>query len=218
MSTTHFYTISPSLPFTHSLCTIMAALSNSPPLAPTRALYPVDKKPVDKSKEVFVRLVWEKMTPASFRTIGEFEIWFNTQLLPSVMASLGGSKIGRMLIAATFKYGGVTHFMRWVMTKFTSTYTAEERAAKAAKKAAEAERDRELMMRKSELPSSGIFTRKRTVTRVNESKGQDHGEDNIFNRVNTACVDCTNTPSDGKAPAKSDGAAAENAASKPQKL
>ena len=190
----------------------MAALSTSPPLAPTRALYPIDKKPVDKSKEVFVRLVWKKMTPTSFRTIGEFETWFNTELLPSVVASLGGSKIGRMLIAATFKYGGVTHFMRWVITKFTSTYTAEERAAKAAKKAAEEKRDRELMMQKS-MQFSGIPTRKRIVTRVNESKAQDYGKDNISYRVNTACVaacvDSTNTPSDGKAPAKGDGAAAE---------
>lgn len=214
MSTTHFYTISPSLTYTHSLYTIMAALSSSPPLAPTRALYPVDKEPVDESKGTFVRLVWEKMTPTSFRTIGEFETWFNTELLPSVVASLGGPKIGRMLIAATFKYGGVAHFMRWVIMKFTSTFTAEERAAKAAKKAAEAERERKLMMRKSELPSSGILTRKRSVTRANESKGQDYGMDNIIaNRVNTACVDCTNTPSGGKAPAKGDGAAAEAAAS-----
>ena len=162
-----------------------------------RALYPVDKEPVDESKETFVRLVWEKMTPTSFRTIGEFETWFNTELLPSVVASLGGPKIGRMLIAATFKYGGVQHFMRWVITKFTSTYTAEERAAKAAKKAAEAKRFRELMKRKSEPPLSGYIKRTRTVTRVSKTK-EDYGEDNILNRVNFTPVVCLNQAPDPK--------------------
>ena len=147
MSTIHFSTLSVTL--THSFFTVMAALSTSPPLAKSRALYPIDKKPVDKSRETFVRLVWEKMTPTSFRTIGEFETWFSAELVPSVVASLGGPKIGRMLIAAKFTHGGVVHFMRWVITKFTSTYTAEERAAKAAKRAAELKRERELTMQKS---------------------------------------------------------------------
>lgn len=204
----------------------MSALSTEFGLAPTRALHPVDKMPVDDSKETFVRLVWKKMTPESFRTIGEFETWFNNELLPSVVASLGGPRIGRMLIAATFKYGGVAHFMRWVIMKFTSVYNAEERAAKEAEVVAEIMLIRELMQ-KSEPPSSGILERRRTVTIANKSKGLVHGERNISMRSNVDCGqtwDATPQDADEKAlndwcifiykddtkPADDDGAAAES--------
>lgn len=170
----------------NSLYTIMSALSTEFRLAPTRALHPVDKMPVDDSKETFVRLVWKKMTPESFRTIGEFETWFNNELLPSVVASLGGPRIGRMLIAATFKYGGVAHFMRWVIMKFTSVYNAEERAAKEAELVADIKSIRELM-RNSEMPSPGTYEHRRTVTIANKSKGLVHGERNISMRSNVDC-------------------------------
>ena len=45
---------------------------------------------------------------------------------------------------------------------------------------------------------SGTLKRKRTVTRINEAGGQDYGEDNICNRVNSAWVICLNRAPDPK--------------------
>jgi hypothetical protein len=45
---------------------------------------------------------------------------------------------------------------------------------------------------------SGVLKRKRTVTRINEAGGQDYGEDNICNRVNSAWVICLNRAPDPK--------------------
>ena len=45
---------------------------------------------------------------------------------------------------------------------------------------------------------SAILKRKRTVTRINEAGGQEYGEDNISNRVNSAWVICLNRAPDPK--------------------
>lgn len=46
--------------------------------APSRGLYPVTKKPTEKSESQtdFVDMVWDELTPTSFKNIGEFEEWF----------------------------------------------------------------------------------------------------------------------------------------------
>ena len=89
--------------------------------APSRGLYPVTKKPEDKTKDDFVRLVWRELTPDAFKNIGEFEEWFNKTLAPRIIESLGGAQVGGMLLHVTFPHGGMQHFMRWVMMKFTTT-------------------------------------------------------------------------------------------------
>jgi len=119
----------------------MAAMgSEGGAFAPGRGLYPVTKKPVtkkpeDPAKSEFVRLVWRQLTlvpPADgtpvFTTIKSFEEWFNKTLVPRTIESLGGKQVGGMLLHDTFN-GGVAHFMRWVMMKFTTTTSPGEVAA-----------------------------------------------------------------------------------------
>ena len=101
----------------------MSAAAN--PFAPSRGLYPVTKKPEDKTKDDFVRLVWRELTPDAFKNIGEFEEWFNKTLAPRTIESLGGAQVGGMLLRVTFPHGGMQHFMRWVMMKFTTTTSPE---------------------------------------------------------------------------------------------
>lgn len=117
--------------------------------APSRGLYPVTKKPEDKTKDDFVRLVWRELTPDAFKNIGEFEEWFNKTLAPRTIESLGGAQVGGMLLHVTFPHGGMQHFMRWVMMKFTTTTSPEEAAAAAAKAAEWDERTRELRKQKT---------------------------------------------------------------------
>jgi len=94
-----------------------------------RAGWPVSKKPEDKTKDDFVRLVWRELTPDAFKNIGEFQEWFNKTLAPRTIESLGGAQVGGMLLRVTFphggmqhfNHGGLAHFMQWVMMKFTTT-------------------------------------------------------------------------------------------------
>lgn len=111
----------------------MAAMTTDVPgKEPERGLWPVSKKPEDKTKDEFVRLVWRELTPDAFTTIQEFEEWFNKTLVPQTIESLGGAQVGTMLLHVTFKHGGMTHFMRWVMMKFTTTKSPQHVAAAAA--------------------------------------------------------------------------------------
>ena len=98
-----------------------AATTN--PSASSRELFPVKNKPSESSetKEVFVDLVWRHLTPTSFKNIGEFEKWFQT-LVPCIVSDFGEDKErGRTMIALAFPFGGVQHFLRWVIMKFTTT-------------------------------------------------------------------------------------------------
>lgn len=125
--------------------------------APSRGLYPVTKKPEDKTKDDFVRLVWRELTPDAFKNIGEFEEWFNKTLAPRIIESLGGTQVGGMLLHVTFPHGGMQHFMRWVMMKFTTTTSPEEAAAAAAEAAEWDERIRELRKWKTTMSQEFIL-------------------------------------------------------------
>jgi hypothetical protein len=116
----------------------MAAMTNdfSALGAPDSGLWPVSKKPEDKTKGEFVRLVWRELTPDAFTTIQEFDEWFKKTLVPRTIESLGGPQVGRMLLHVTFNHGGVAHFMRWVLMKFTTPKSPHQVAAAAAKPAA----------------------------------------------------------------------------------
>ena len=103
-----------------------------PGLEPTRGLWPVSKKPEDAEKDEFVRLVWRELTPDAFTTINSFEEWFKKTLVPRTIESLGSPQVGRMLLRVTFNHGGMQHFMRWVMLKFTTTKNPVAAAKKPA--------------------------------------------------------------------------------------
>lgn len=124
----------------------MAAMTNdfSALAAPDSGLWPVSKKPEDKTKGEFVRLVWRELTPDAFTTIQEFDEWFKKTLVPRTIESLGGAQVGRMLLHVKFQHGGVAHFMRWVLRKFTTSKSPQQVAAAAAEPAAKFEGEPEI--------------------------------------------------------------------------
>lgn len=132
----------------------MAAMTTGVPgLEPTRGLWPVSKKPEDKTKDDFVRLVWRELTPDAFKNIGEFQEWFNKTLAPRTIKNLGGAQVAGMLLRVTFPHGGMKHFMRWVVVKFTTT-TSPEAAAAAAAEAARVDLVNE---EPKKAPSRGLY-------------------------------------------------------------
>jgi len=167
----------------------MSAAAN--PFAPSRGLYPVTKKPEDKTKDDFVRLVWRELTPDAFKNIGEFEEWFNKTLAPRTIESLGGAQVGRMLLRVTFPHGGMQHFMRWVMMKFTTTTSPEEAAAAAAKAAEWDERTRELRKWKTAQPQ-GFIDRGRSYKKMYPDEIERWVPDLTVNRTFINRVDCVN--------------------------
>lgn len=96
--------------------------------APSRGLYPVKKKPSEdsESQAIFVDMVWDELTPTSFKNIGEFEEWFENILLPRVVNKFEDRTVGLLMIETAFPHGGVQHFTRWVMMNFTTTKSPEE--------------------------------------------------------------------------------------------
>ena len=167
----------------------MSAAAN--PFAPSRGLYPVTKKPEDKTKDDFVRLVWRELTPDAFKNIGEFEEWFNKTLAPRTIESLGGAQVGGMLLRVTFPHGGMQHFMRWVMMKFTTTTSPEEAATAAAKAAEWDERTRELRKWKTAQPQ-GFIDRGRSYKKMYPDEIERWVPDLTVNRTFINRVDCVN--------------------------
>lgn len=147
-----------------------AATTNA--FAPSRGLFPVTEKPSEshESKAVFVGLVYRHLDSDSFKNIGEFEQWFKKTLVRRVVSEFGDDpKVGLTMISLAFPHGGMKHFMRWVLMKFTTTKSPEEAAAAAASAAAEDERMRELRKMKSE-ETQGFITRRRMAPKMAPKK------------------------------------------------
>ena len=111
----------------------MSAVTTNP-FAPSQGLFPVTKKPSEKRETlaVFVDLVYRHLDPDAFKNVGEFEQWFNKTLVPRVLSDFGDNPaVGHSMISLAFPHGGMKHFMRWVMMKFTTTKSPEKAVAAA---------------------------------------------------------------------------------------
>ena len=143
----------------------MAAMTTDVPgLGPTRGLwpvYPVTRKPSEDSetKAGFVPLVWDQISNNGvFSNIAEFKEWYK-KIVRNIVSEFGKDPIlGLTAIEAAF--GGIKHFMTWVMQKFTTTTSPGVAAAAAQGRRARRQlRKKQRKLRKKALAAAAAAHR-----------------------------------------------------------
>ena len=136
-------------------------VNDEPKKAPSRGLYPVTRKPSEDSetKAVFVPLVWDQISNNGvFSNIAEFNEWYK-KIVRNIVSEFGKDPIlGLTAIEAAF--GGIKHFMTWVMQKFTTTTSPGVAAAAAQRRRARRQlRKKQRKLRKKALAAAAAAHR-----------------------------------------------------------
>ena len=85
---------------------------------PNYPLQFVTEKTTDEDREDFIRLIFDSISKGEIITVGKFQEWFSGEMSDALVAGFGGMEFF-VEIDIESKWDNKTHFMRWVLMKFT---------------------------------------------------------------------------------------------------